>query len=122
MVEDMAHELCPDLVVNRIDRSGSLKYESLPDIEFTDFPLLRVDCKSTIGHFSFNNLTKLVATCKDKYGGTPVIIFGERKGKTKIIRDNIGVAIEHEKFGIVCLQLTKWLVYLNERVRTSTQT
>lgn len=109
MVERVANELRPDLVVKRIERS---RFDSTYDIEFQDFPHYKVDCKSSTTFFSFVDLYKLLKTCQKKYcsekGDIPIIIFGEKRGKTKIMAQGIGVAVLY-KSGVITMPFTDWL-------------
>lgn len=107
MVEEELKKFLPNSVINRIDRAGSLKYESTSDIEIADRMELVIDCKQTIGQFGFSDLRKLLKIVQKKYclvGDIPVVIFGERRGKTRINRDNIGVALMQGK-GVVVFSL-----------------
>lgn len=116
MVAEEFPKYAPDVLVKRIERQGALQYESVYDLELPQFPHLRVDCKSTIGYWSFAEIKTLVKTCGKKYGGTPIIIYGQRQGKTRISRENIGVAFNHPDLDLVTCTLKDWLVYLNKQV------
>ena len=113
-VEELLQELAPKWVIQRIDRTFR-RYESLPDIEISSRPELKIDCKYTVGFFSFKDLEKMLLEVEEKYcsGGLhnsekPVIIYGERKGKTRINKDNIGVCVR-SKYGIMCMPLQAWV-------------
>lgn len=115
MVAEEFEKFAPDLTVKRIDRSSGLRYESIYDLELLDFPDIKLDCKSTVGQFSFNDLRKLLKQCQKKYclgQDIPIIVFGERRGKSRINRDNIGVAML-QGTGILILPLETWLNVLN---------
>ena len=106
--------------------------ESAYDLVFKDYPSYALDCKYTTGHFTLVDLENKLKKCITRYctvkddAGNPteirngkqaIIIFGERKGKTKVSDQNLGVALE-SSVGMVVMPFLQWLRALVQQEET----
>lgn len=105
-----ANELAPSLIVQQVIRD---RYTSYSDIEFIDFPDLKVDCKSTISEFSTSMKKRLYKETRMRYAGTTIVILGERKGKSRITWENVTVLYKDtRKKLVVQVHYDEFLLYL----------